>query len=132
VHVLLTEPDAELARELGDELSAAGCRVTRAATAAETDARLRADRPDLLLVDLAVPDCDGLVLIARLCARNAPPIMALCRSRRRADPVLAFRLGAEDVVRYPCVAGEIAARVDALLRWRKEPAGPRRRLARAG
>jgi DNA-binding response OmpR family regulator len=133
VHVLAVEPDAELARALAEELSGAGMRVTAAGSAAEADAAMRAEWPDLVLVDLAVSDCDGLVLVARLRARNAPPIVVLSRTRRRADPVLAFRLGAEDVVHFPYVPGEIAARVQALLRWRKVDATPRRRvMARAG
>ena len=131
MHVLLVEADAELARALTDELVGTGFRVTLAASAVETDARMHADWPDLVLLDLILPDSDGLVLVARLRARNAPPILVLSRSRRRADPVLAFRLGAEDVVRYPWVPGEIAARVDAILR-RRPTNVPRRRLARAG
>lgn len=132
MHVLVVEPDAELAGALAEELSAAGLRVTPAATAAEMDERMRAEWPDLVLLDLAVPDVDGLIVVARLRARNSPPILVLSRTRRRADPVLAFRLGADDVVHCPYVPGEIAARVQGILRWRKTAMAPRRRMARAG
>jgi DNA-binding response OmpR family regulator len=115
VNVLIVESDEALWGEMSRELRQGGHRVSRAATAAETERALAREAFDLLVLDLIVPDCDGLVLLAHIRAEDDVPLIVLSRSQRRSDPVLSFRLGADDVVRYPFVPGELEARAGVLL-----------------
>jgi DNA-binding response OmpR family regulator len=72
--------------------------------------------PDLILLDLMLPDIDGLVLCSMLKSISDVPIIICSASARRSDPVLALKLGADDFVRKPFDLDDLLARIEAVLR----------------
>lgn len=118
--MLLVEDEAAAAAELSGVLSAEGYSVWQAETAADARAILRnaQARPDLMIIDLTLPDIDGLVLCAHLGTEVPDVPFMICSSGTLAEKVLAFKLGAEDFVTKPYEVAEIQARVEAILRRR--------------
>ena len=89
------------------------------------DARPRAwerRRPDLIVLDLGLPDEDGLVVIRQVRREATTPILVLSARDREADKVAALDLGADDYVTKPFGMVELRARIDALLRRAAGPA----------
>jgi DNA-binding response OmpR family regulator len=116
--VLLVEDDAVLAGEVTRALSANGCTVWHAESAADARAVLKHGHPDLIMIDLTLPDVDGLVFCTQL-KTEAPDVpFMVCSTATTAEKVLAFKLGAEDVVAKPFELPELEVRVEAILRRR--------------
>jgi DNA-binding response OmpR family regulator len=105
-----------IAQMLRDRLGARGHTVWHAATGAEAQAIEQEINPDLIIVDLMLPDANGLVLCSDLRERKEVPIIICTASRRPEDAVLGLRLGADDFVRKPFSTDELEARIDAALR----------------
>jgi DNA-binding response OmpR family regulator len=120
--ILLAEDDATVARMLIDFLEARGYEVWHTATAAQIEARLASRRPDLIILDLVLPDASGLILCTDLKARTGAPVIVCSASRRKEDPVLSLRLGAEDFVAKPFSPAELLARIEMALRRSAAPA----------
>jgi DNA-binding response OmpR family regulator len=114
--ILLAEDDLALAEMLRDRLSARGYRVWLAESGAAAEALADEVSPDLIIVDLILPDTNGLVLCANLRERFASPIIICTASRRPEDPVLGLKLGADDFVPKPFSSDELEARIEAVLR----------------
>jgi DNA-binding response OmpR family regulator len=114
--VLVVEDDAVMARTLVDALELDGYRVWHAADGQEARAYLERAHPDLILLDLLLPDFDGLVLCSMLKATAEIPIIICSASSRRSDPVLSLKLGADDFVRKPFELDDLLARIEAVLR----------------
>lgn len=114
--ILLIEDDPILAEMLHGRLGARGHTVWRAASGAEAEAIGNEIRPDLVIIDLGLPDVNGLVLCANLRERWPVPIIICTASMRPEDAVLGFKLGADDFVRKPFSTDELEARIEAALR----------------
>ena len=114
--ILLVEDDAALAEMLRDRLSMKGHEVWLAESGAEAEALSQQVCPDLIIVDLMLPDTNGLVLCANLRERFTGPIVICTASKRPEDPVLGFKLGADDFVQKPFSCDELEARIEAHLR----------------
>jgi DNA-binding response OmpR family regulator len=114
--ILVVEDDPVIARILLDALEMGGYRVWHAADGQEARAHLERLRPDLILLDLMLPDIDGLVLCSMLKATAEVPIIIVSASTRRGDPVLSLKLGADDFVRKPFELDDLMARIEAVLR----------------
>ena len=114
-NVLLIDDDADLAGMVSDTLATRGYRVWHAATAADTELVLDQARPDLIIVDLMLPDRNGLLLCADLKHRIGVPLVICSASRRKEDPALGFRLGADDFLAKPFCLDELEARLEAAL-----------------
>ena len=114
--ILIVEDDPLLARTLVDVLELAGYRLWHAADGQEARAYIERARPDLILLDLVLPDIDGLVLCSVLKGIVDVPIIVCSGSSRRSDPVLALKLGADDFVRKPFELEDLLARIEAVLR----------------
>jgi DNA-binding response OmpR family regulator len=114
--ILLVEDDPILAAMLCDRLGARGHSVWHAATGAEAEAIGDAVTPDLIIVDLMLPDANGLVLCSELRQRSDAPIIICTASKRPEDAVVGLKLGADDYVRKPFSTDEFEARIDAALR----------------
>jgi DNA-binding response OmpR family regulator len=122
--ILLIEDDAAAAAELTRALDASAATIWYAETAADARAILRQGRPDLIIVDLTLPDVDGLVFCAHL-KTEAPGVpFMVCSTGTLAEKVLSFKLGAEDFVPKPFDLPELEARVEAILRRRPRVVGP--------
>jgi two-component system OmpR family response regulator/two-component system response regulator QseB len=114
--ILVVDDEPQIHRFLRPALEAAGHAVERADTAAE-GLRLAASRaPDLVLLDLGLPDLDGQAALARLRRFSDVPVIVLSARDREADKIAALDGGADDYVVKPVDLDELAARLRALVR----------------
>lgn len=117
--ILVVEDDFAIAEVLDEALREFGYLVTTVASGAAALAALQNQRPDLVLLDLSLPDVDGLDLCRQLRADarwNAVPVIALTARDRLSDRVVGLREGLDDYLTKPFSVTELAARVDANLR----------------
>jgi len=121
--ILVVEDDPAVARTLVDALEYADYRVWHAVDGQDARGQIERARPDLIMLDLMLPDIDGLVLCSLLKSIADVPIMICTASARRSDPVLALKLGADDFVRKPFELDDLLARIEAVLRRAPPKAG---------
>ena len=120
-HLLLVEDDEAVRTPLAANLAAHGYRIAEAASAAEAMRRWDVERPDVILLDLGLPDRDGTTIIRRVRREATTPILVLSARGSEPDKVAALEAGADDYVTKPFGLAELRARVAALLR---RTAGP--------
>jgi two-component system, OmpR family, KDP operon response regulator KdpE len=120
--ILLVEDDAPTRSSVALFLRGHGHRVDEAGNAAEATASWESRRPDLIVLDLGLPDRDGLAVIRHVRSEAATPILVLSARDREADKVAALDLGADDYVTKPFGMTELRARIGALLRRAAGPA----------
>lgn len=118
-HVLIVEDDALIASSLERALGVQGYEVSTATTVADAVAALAARPPDLVLLDLGLPDGDGST-VAHHAARHHPevPVIVLTARSGEIDIVLGLEAGAVDYVVKPFRLAELLARIASHLRWR--------------
>ena len=121
-HVLLVEDDVAVRTSVSANLVAHGYRVAEAPSAAEALRHWDAERPDLILLDLGLPDADGATIIRRVRREATTPILVLSARASEPDKVTALEAGADDYVTKPFGLAELRARVAALLRRTVGPA----------
>jgi len=128
--ILVIDDEPQIHRFLKPALEAAGYEVVAAMTGAE-GLRLAAVRaPDLLLLDLGLPDLDGQDVLHQVRAFSAVPVIVLSARDREAEKIAALDGGADDYVEKPFGVGELLARIRASLRHRLQQQGvPPRFLA---
>jgi two-component system KDP operon response regulator KdpE len=114
--VLVVEDDPSLNAALSATLKAAGFRPVSAKTAAEGLRWFAHYAPDLVLLDLGLPDRDGLTVISEIRAKSQTPIVVLSARNAEAMKVEALDLGADDYVGKPFGVEELLARIRAGLR----------------
>ena len=115
--ILVVEDTPAYAEALERTLTLEGHQVLLASRAQEALARVRAEPPDLVVLDLGLPDRDGYHVLRELRARGVEcPVMILSARSLESDKVEGFRLGADDYVTKPFGALELLARISALLR----------------
>lgn len=116
-HILIVEDNADLAYGLRNNLEIDGHVVTTVETGEQGIDQVRAQRPDLIVLDLMLPGVDGYQVLRRLRADGHDmPVLILTARVQETDKVLGFRLGADDYVTKPFGVLEVLARVSALLR----------------
>jgi two-component system KDP operon response regulator KdpE len=115
-HLLVVEDDDATRRSVAANLTAHGYRVVEAGEVRTALRTWEASRPDLILLDLGLPDADGVDLIRRVRRDATTPILVLTARGAEADKVAALELGADDYVTKPFGLPELRARVGALLR----------------
>ena len=113
--LLVVDDEATVRELLAATLRFAGFRVTSAATAAEAIAAAGENPPDLVLLDVVLPDMDGFEVIRRLRETRTPVVFLTARDRQ-ADKVTGLSLGADDYVTKPFDLEELIARIRAVLR----------------
>ncbi len=122
--VLIIEDNADLAYGLRNNLEIEGYAVEVAADGSRGLERARTSRPDLVVLDLMLPEMDGFRVLRALRAEKLTmPVLILTARGEEADKVRGLRLGADDYVTKPFGLLELLARVEALLR-RNAPAAP--------
>jgi two-component system, OmpR family, KDP operon response regulator KdpE len=114
--VLVIEDDAGIRDVLRAMLGAANYRVVDAENAARGEIEARAHKPDLLIVDLGLPDRDGIDLIRSVRSWSGVPIIVLSARTSETQKIAALDAGADDYVTKPFGAAELLARVRAALR----------------
>jgi len=118
IHVLVIDDEAAILRFLKPALEANNYQMTSAGTVAEGTKRIAADTPDIVLLDLGLPDGDGKEVIRRAREWTDLPIIVLSAREREAEKIEALDLGADDYVNKPFNIGELLARMRAALRHR--------------
>jgi two-component system KDP operon response regulator KdpE len=121
-HLLLVEDDDSVRRTVAANLGAHGYRIAEAADLAEAVRRWDAERPDIILLDLGLPDGEGTTLIRRVRREAITPILVLSARAAEAEKVAALDAGADDYVTKPFGLAELRARIAALLRRTAGPA----------
>jgi len=114
--IMLVEDDHAVAETLTDALESNGYRVWLAGTGADARTLLEQTRPDLIILDLMLPDVDGLVLCTGLKAIADVPIVICSATQQKRDAILGLKLGADDFISKPFDIYELEARVEAVLR----------------
>ena len=114
--VLVIEDDAGIRSVLRVLLQAEQYRVIEAETAARGEIEARSHKPDLLLVDLGLPDDDGIKVIQRVREWSPVPVVVLSARTMETQKIAALDAGADDYVTKPFSAPELLARVRAALR----------------
>jgi two-component system KDP operon response regulator KdpE len=120
--VLLVEDDEATRHAVGAFLGGHAHQVVEAGDAATALRAWELHRPDLIVLDLGLPDQDGLTVIRRVRRDALTPILVLSARDREVDKVAALDLGADDYVTKPFSMAELRARIDALLRRAAGPA----------
>jgi DNA-binding response OmpR family regulator len=124
--VLLVDDDAAIRRSVGDGLELEGFRVVPAAGGRAALAAAEAVSPAVVLLDLAMPDLDGLEVLRRLREQGDDvPVCILSARDEVSDRIRGLEAGADDYVVKPFVLEEVTARLNALLRRRPPPPGGR-------
>ena len=129
--ILMIDDDDRLAGMVSDYLGGAGFRVTAAGTGADGEALLRRETFDAVILDLMLPDADGLDLCRRLRAESDVPILMLTARGEPMDRVVGLELGADDYLAKPFEPRELQARLRAILR-RKGTTAPAADILRFG
>jgi two-component system, OmpR family, phosphate regulon response regulator OmpR len=114
--ILLIEDDSRLAAMVVEYLGGAGYRVTTTASGGSGLERLGAEPYDALVLDLSLPDMDGLEVCRRLRAHSEVPVLMLTARGEATDRIVGLELGADDYLPKPFEPRELLARLKALLR----------------
>ena len=115
-HILIVEDDRALSQGIRLALDQAGRQFIQCHTLREAEEALAAHPPQLVILDLNLPDGNGLDLLRRLRAASSLPVLILTANDLEVDQVLGLELGADDYVTKPFSPAELTARVDALFR----------------
>lgn len=121
--VLVIDDEPQIQRFLGPALEAAGYDGVRADTAAEGLKELARKAPDVVVLDLGLPDMDGKDVLTKARAFFDGPIIILSARDRETEKIDALDLGADDYVEKPFGIGELLARIRAALRHRLKSGG---------
>ena len=127
--VLLVEDDAGLRDLLRAALAAEGFTVTTAVSVSEATALLKHDPPDLVVLDLGLPDGDGADLVRETRRQSALPIIVASARQEQAGKIALLDAGADDYIVKPFAIGELLARIRVALRHRGSTLRPALRHA---
>ncbi|PZQ79657.1 MAG: DNA-binding response regulator [Ancylobacter novellus] len=123
VRVLVVDDEPAIHRFMAPALAANGYEPLRADTGAEAISLVVNRRPDMVILDLGLPDMDGKEVIRSLRAWSDVPIVVLSARDREIEKIEALDLGADDFVNKPFGMGELMARLRAALRHRMQEKG---------
>src|SRR5215211_4387351 len=121
--VLVIDDEPAIYRFLKPALEANDYQTISAGTAADGLRRIAADAPDIVVLDLGLPDMDGKDVIVRVREWSDVPIIVLSARDREAEKIAALDRGADDFVNKPFGVGELMARLRAALRHRMQRSG---------
>jgi two-component system KDP operon response regulator KdpE len=126
--ILVVEDESGIAQFVAASLSAAGMRPRTCGTARDAGREIAKQSPDLVILDLGLPDEDGVKFIARVRPTLAAPVLVLSARTQEVEKIAALDAGADDYLTKPFGVGELLARVRAMLRRAKAAPVPARVL----
>jgi len=115
-HILLADDERELREMLTSYLDAEGFRVTVTTDGLETLDAIRREQPDLVLLDVGMPEMDGFEVLRELRRTSTVPVIMLTARAEEIDRVVGLTVGADDYVTKPFSPRELVARIKAVLR----------------
>jgi len=122
--ILVVDDEAALVKVVRGYLEQAGYQVVSAANGREALFAARDHKPDLIILDLMMPEMDGFEFMRQYTREGSAPIIALTARMDEMDKVLGLEMGADDYVTKPFSSRELVARVRALLRRSGAPQAP--------
>lgn len=131
-HILVIDDEPQILRAIRTILTEKGFRVTTASRGEEALALAAANEPDVVILDLGLPDMDGVEVCARLREWTQVPILILSVRDREHDKVAALDMGADDYLTKPFGIEELLARVRVALRHATRTQGTENKVVRAG
>ena len=114
--ILVVDDEPTLRETVAEALEADGYRVVTAADGRDALVKFRAERPDLVLLDLMLPELSGIEVCRIIRAESGVPIVMLTAKDAELDKVVGLELGADDYVTKPFSLRELSARIRALFR----------------
>ncbi len=129
--ILVVDDKANIRQMLAEYLTEQGYRVVTATNGREAIYTARHEHPDVILLDLMMPEMDGFQFLQLYRQERSVPVIIITARDEEADTVLGLELGADDYVLKPFRVRELAARVRAVLR-RAEPPDPNRKPLHVG
>jgi len=130
--VILVEDEQQIRRFVRSALESENCQVHEADTAQRGLIEASTRKPDLIILDLGLPDRDGVDFIRDLRAWSTLPVLVLSARTDEADKIAALDAGADDYLVKPFGTGELLARVRAMLRRLAKPAAAEQALVEFG
>ncbi|MFN3648292.1 MAG: response regulator [Armatimonadota bacterium] len=123
--ILLVDDQLEVLEPVRERVTVEGYDVVTARTGTEAVQRFRAADPDLVVLDLMLPQIDGLTVCRRIRSHSDVPILILSARSEETDMIAALEMGADDYLSKPYRMNELLARMRALLRRRGRLSAPR-------
>ncbi len=121
--VLVVDDEPQIQRVLKPGLAAGGFEVLASDNGEDAVRKIATRAPDAVVLDLGLPDMDGMEVIGKVRAWSQVPIIVLSARDRESEKIRALDLGADDYVNKPFGIGELMARLRAALRHRRQAAG---------
>jgi two-component system, OmpR family, KDP operon response regulator KdpE len=121
--ILIVDDEVQVRRALSDSLMALPARVLEARTGAEALSTALSESPDLVVLDLGLPDSQGIDVCREIRRWSSAPIVVLSARHAEAEKIRLLNAGADDYVSKPFGLGEFVARVQAQLRRTRSPRG---------
>jgi DNA-binding response OmpR family regulator len=115
-HIAVVDDEASTREMIGDYLAMHGFRVSRCDGGAALRGVIKEGEPDLIVLDLNMPEEDGLSIIRDLKSKSRVPVIMLTATASPIDRVVGLELGADDYIAKPCELRELLARVRSVLR----------------
>ena len=119
--VLVIEDEPQIRRLVQLTLESSGFKVTHAGTGEEGLARSSTDRPEAVILDLGLPDTDGIEILKAIRSRSTVPVLILSVRSAEQEVISCLNAGADDYLMKPFRQGELVARVKAAIRHRQRP-----------
>ncbi|GAA3509508.1 response regulator transcription factor [Georgenia daeguensis] len=130
--ILVVDDEAGIRRVLRGYLEADGLQVTEAASGEAAVAQVRSEAPDLVLLDVMLPDVDGIEVLRRIRTFSDVYVVLVTARAEETDKLVGLAVGADDYVTKPFSPREVAARVKAVLRRGRTPEAQADRLVLDG
>ncbi len=138
-HIMVVDDEAQTRDMVGDYLKMHSFRVTLCDGGASLRAAFEKEQPDLIVLDLNMPEEDGLSIIRDLKQKSNVPVIMLTGTASAIDRVVGLELGADDYIAKPCELRELVARVRSVLRrtqgvpaTQADAGGPKNKVVRFG
>ena len=120
-NILVVDDERNIIELVSLYLEREGLKVQSAFTGREALSRQETDNPDLIVLDLMLPDIDGLEVCRQIRARSSVPILMLTARKEDVDKIVGLELGADDYLTKPFNPRELVARVKAIIRRTQAP-----------